>query len=830
MLAENPFMIERFRSDLVTAIRSLLSTPMTVGAAILTLAIAAGVNLAMFGLIGRALVSPAAHVVDAEQIYTLGFGRPDDPPNAGAMTTTSFPTFAAIRDQVHAATDVAAFQRSATTAVIEGEQRQVNAMIVSGGYFDLLGARPYVGRGIVSADDRSGAAEPVAVLSYAFWRSAFGGDRGVIGRHVSVRGLDYVVSGVMPDGFSGHSATDVDLWMPFASAMRNSPDWDRQGFNILSVIVRVPKTASVDIDAVRAEAESATTRRVTLTGVSGGDVGPTERRIAWWLGGVSLLVLVIGLANAGTLLVVRATKRRGEAAIRAALGASRGQLIAHATVEALLLSCIATVVSLVITPSLDEAVRRVLFPTVVSSGALRSSTVVAALVAGLLAAIVAAAANIWQLPLQSRPWQLADPGRTGSRRTRTLTSLLLVQTTVSVLLLAGAAMFGTSLYKLAAQDFGMQMNGVVLVQFEPGPGGAGRGQIFKDVLERVRNIPGVQMATFIDAIPFGGFNVPPIAVPGRAEPPNVGGQLPRLTAATPEYLKILGIDVVEGRTLTTADDRGEPVVLINQAMARGTWPGESAIGKCIRIGFDPDFDPQFAAGPPTPSEKVPCRRIVGVTRDVRQRSLLPVDNETRLMEYYVPYAQVPKPPFAEQDGPPVRGLMLRTTLSAGVLATPLRRLIVGGRTDLPFLQVQPYASLLDRQMRPWTLATTLLVWFSALALGVAAVGLYASFAHLVAERRREMAIRLAIGAEPGGVLLMILRESMTLAGIGVICGSVAAVVGGRWIQSLLFATTPSDPIVLVSAAMVMLVVAAGATLLPARTASKVDPNTLLRVN
>src|SRR5262249_3941133 len=161
-----------------------------VGAAVLTLAIAASVNLAMFGLIGRALVNPAAHVVDAEQIYTLGFSRPDDPPTAGAMTTTSFPTYAAIRDQVHAA--VAAFQRSAPSAVIEGAQRPVNAMIVSGGYFDLLGARPYVGRGIVRADDQSGAAEPVAVLSYSFWRSAFGGDRTVIGRHLSVRGLDYI--------------------------------------------------------------------------------------------------------------------------------------------------------------------------------------------------------------------------------------------------------------------------------------------------------------------------------------------------------------------------------------------------------------------------------------------------------------------------------------------------------------------------------------------------------------------------------------------------------------------------------------------------------------
>jgi len=173
--------------------------------------------------------------------------------------------------------------------------------------------------------------------------------------------------------------------------------------------------------------------------------------------------------------------------------------------------------------------------------------------------------------------------------------------------------------------------------------------------------------------------------------------------------------------------------------------------------------------------------------------------------------------------------MLRTTTSVESLAQPIRRLVVGQRTDLPFVRVVPYAQMLDRQLRPWRLGTTLLALFSALALGVAAVGLYASFAHAVAERRREMAIRLAIGARPSGLVGLVLREALTLAGIGIVAGSVTAIVAGRWIQSLLFETTPSDPLVLASAGGVMFVVAAAATLLPARTASKADPNVLLRV-
>jgi putative ABC transport system permease protein len=199
------------------------------------------------------------------------------------------------------------------------------------------------------------------------------------------------------------------------------------------------------------------------------------------------------------------------------------------------------------------------------------------------------------------------------------------------------------------------------------------------------------------------------------------------------------------------------------------------------------------------------------------------------MQYFVPMAQVPSPPFAPQSGLPVRGLMIRTDARADTLAPAIRRLIVGDRKDLPFLSVQPYMQLLDRQMRPWQLGTTLLALFSALAVAVAAVGLYAAFAHAVAERRREMAIRLAIGARPGDVTRMVLRESLVLAGAGVVCGSVAAMLAGRGVQSLLYGTTPSDPLVLASAAIVMLVVAAAATLRPARAAARADPNTLLRV-
>ena len=374
----------------------------------------------------------------------------------------------------------------------------------------------------------------------------------------------------------------------------------------------------------------------------------------------------------------------------------------------------------------------------------------------------------------------------------------------------------------------MSMDNVLIVDFDLGPERLeGQDQILERALQQVRELPGVEMATPIDAIPFSGFNVPPIAVPGRPEAPGVGRQLPYLVAVTPEFFSILGIQLVEGRLITDADGRGAPVVLVNQSMARGVWPGESAVGKCIRIGFDPDFAAGMAAAPIMPSDKVPCRDVVGVVRDVRQRSVLPHGNEDRLMQYFVPLSQVPPPPFAPNPQR-IRGLMMRARTDLELLAPVVRRAVVGDRTDLPFVRVRPYSELLERQMRPWSMGTTLLGLFSALALSVAAIGLYAAFAHAVVQRRREMAIRMAVGARPNAVLGLVLREAAVLAAVGTAIGCAGAVASGRWIESLLFGVKPSDPLVLAAAAVAMLIVALLATLLPARSASKSDPSVLLR--
>ncbi|HET7217137.1 MAG TPA: ABC transporter permease [Vicinamibacterales bacterium] len=817
-------MTDRLRTDAIAALRGLASTPGPVIWSVITVAVAAGLNLAMIGLADRALLSPPAHVANPHRLFTLGFVRSGD--DAGApMTTTSFASFETVRREVPAAADVAAFQRLSTGAVVDDMQVRVEAMLVSDRYFPLLGVRPVVGLGLES----NGGDSATAVLSHAFWTRVFAGDGNVVGRRITVRGTPLTVAGVMPPGFGGHSAARIDVWVPFAATMQ-SPGWQSDMMhNVASIVMRIKEGETAAAAAAQATAALGDRyERVTLSPVAGAGISSLERRILSWLIGVSVIVLAIGLANAATLLLVRASRRRREMAIRAALGATRARLLAQTGIESLVLAAAGVAFSVLLAHWFDEAVRRQLLPSVIEHSAISGRALGAAAVAGALALAIASIVGLTQVPSYFRSADLARS--TGSNpRARAHMSLLVAQAAFSFVLLAGAGVFGRSLLNLITQDFGLRMDGVVLVEFDRGPGtGDDLGELLESAVDGIRALPGVERATVVNVLPFSGFHVPPIAIPGMAEPPNVNGQLPFLIPTTPALLDILDLRVIAGRALTDADGRGAPVVMVNETMAQAAWKGDAAVGKCIRIGFDPSFDPMTATGPPTPSANVPCREVVGVVRDVRQRSLVPDGMEEHLMQYFVPFAQVPPPPGRIGEKPQAWGVLLRTSLGADALAQPVRRLVTNGRADVPFLHVRPYAQLLDRQIRPWRLGTILLSLFSALAIGVAAMGLYAAFAHMVHARRHEIAVRMAIGARPGGVLAMILREAVALAGAGIVAGAVVAMLAGRWVESMFFGTTPSDPLVLGGAALLLVAAAAAATFVPALTAARTDPSVLLR--
>jgi putative ABC transport system permease protein len=308
--------------------------------------------------------------------------------------------------------------------------------------------------------------------------------------------------------------------------------------------------------------------------------------------------------------------------------------------------------------------------------------------------------------------------------------------------------------------------------------------------------------------------------------PRLDGQSPSLIESTIESFDIIRIDVFQGRRFTAEDERGAPVVIVNETMARALWPGRTAIGKCIRFGFDPSFDPAISQGSPGPPATAPCREIVGIARDWRRASSRG-RAERRQMFYYVPFSQAISLPPSMMQGPRAEGLLIK---QADVQASTeqIRLAVTGGRTDLPFVDVQSYAGLNGARLSHWLIGTQLLLIFGALALATAALGVYAAFAHSVAERRNEIAVRLAVGALRQRVLLMMLFEGVAVAGRGAINGVFVATLVGWAAKSVIYDLSSPGIFVIAAAVATALMVAIVATWLPALTASRAEPCELLR--
>src|SRR5688572_18947035 len=320
-------LVDRTWAEFRGAVRSIRLSFGAIAVAILMLAGAVGASAAMWGLVSRGLFAPPALVPAPERIFTLGFQWDDGDGRQSVMTTTSFPSFSTIGEAIVARGQPAAFQRTSSAMLLSGTQREVEAALVSGNYFELLGVPPALGRVFDASNDRG--ASPAIVLGHAFWRSAFASSREVLGQRVNLGGIEYTVAGVMPRAFSGHSTERVDVWVPLAAALQATPGWDRDPFrNIVTVIVRV--NDGVSTAAVRDGASAALGKTVLLEQVgAGADVSSVDRQIAVGLTALSMLVVVLALANTATLLLVRGARRRRELAIRCALGATRGRLLAQ---------------------------------------------------------------------------------------------------------------------------------------------------------------------------------------------------------------------------------------------------------------------------------------------------------------------------------------------------------------------------------------------------------------------------------------------------------------------------------------------------------------------
>ncbi|HEV8216330.1 MAG TPA: ABC transporter permease, partial [Gemmatimonadaceae bacterium] len=525
--------------------------------------------------------------------------------------------------------DAVAAERGDTVLVGRQEAARIAALGVAGDYFGALGTRPLLGRFLAVDETEAPNAAPLAVLGHGYWLRAFNGDRSVIGRELIVNDQPVTVVGVAPVGFNGTGLSAVDVFVPLPLLMRgNVGDWPSNRFaNVISMVTRLRPGVALNTAAematasLREEASAAGRRRsptVELTSLVPGRAARNtpQGQITLWLAGVSIIVLLIATANVGTLLLLRAARRRRELAVRAALGAGRVALALQMLVESVLLSLIGAAAGILFSRWFSTILRVTLLPALAPSesfvdGAVLAASLAAACGAGLVAGLIPTA-RIGRMSLVD---DLRGGGERGaSGRVAFHNWLARVQVALCMTMLVGAALFVRSLQRIQSQDLGLTTSNLLHVQleFRGYVSGIDRDLAYLDAEEKVRQLAGVTGTTPAAGVPFGPHNIPPVSVPGLPWPPT--GQPPIMYAATPTYLDLLGVKLVAGRLFSTSDRHDSPlVVLVNETMARTVWPGASPLGQCVRVGF--------ASFPPTgegnPADGAPCRVVVGVVRDSR---------------------------------------------------------------------------------------------------------------------------------------------------------------------------------------------------------------------
>lgn len=810
-------------ADVRLSLRSLVRRPGFTAAVVVTFALGIGANAALFGIVDRLLLRPPAHVVDADGVRLLLVQRDF----LGRQITSESLAWDDYRDfkRVAGLREVAAFSGGSLTLGEGEEARRIGARYATHEFFPLLGVRPHLGR-FYGPDDDAFGAPLVAVLGFDLWRTRFGGDPGVLGTTVRIAGAPYTVVGVAPRGFTGVGLSRVDAWLPLQPAKVATDGGDLwfsgRGFSWIRAVGRVAPGASEEVLLEQATAlhragrqedigrghydpDARVVARPLVAGVAGphdGRTGVDAGRVALWLAGVSALVLLIACANVANLLLARSLRQQRESAVRLALGVSPWRLVQQRVLDALVLAVLGGAAGLAVAGWGGSALRSRLLPDVDWSGAPQGRVVAFTLAVSLLAGLVAAAAPAVLAARQRLGASLAQGARGSAAGTRVRGLLSLGQATLATLLLVGAGLFVRSLAEARRADLGFDVDHILAVDLEPsGPlEGADLADYYARAVERASAVPGVRAAAATNA-PFGWSFSGPLRAEGLDSipvPPAGGPYYHRVSAG---FFDAMGLRVVRGRGLDASDFGGPPVAVVNETMAELLWPGADPLGRCLYVDEEGEI----------------CSNVVGVTAYANQGGFA----EERRAQYYLPLGDdgevEPKGMFVRVEGDPEAAVArLTQALSAGLPGTRLVR-------------PRPMRALLDPEFRGWRLGTTVFSLFGALALLVAGVGLYSLLAFDVAERRREIGIRLAVGATPERIHGHVLRRAMGLAGGGVVLGLGAAFALAPRAAGLLYGVSPRDPLVFAAAAVALLGAAALAGAYPARRATEVQPTEALRV-
>lgn len=812
------------------ALRSLARNPGFSSAVVLTLALGIGANTVMFGVLDRLLFQPPAdianpgtvrRVMKVGMIPGIGLGR-------GQIDM--YQDYVALRN-VPAFRDVAAYTDAQPTTLGSGpDATQVRVALATWNFFPLLGVHAERGRMFNAAADREGAT-PTAMVSYEYWRSRMGSDPAVVGKTLELGGHAYTIVGVAPPGFTGVDLERVDVWLPLVTAgvLEYGDTWlHKRSKGWLSAVARLAPGATVraaEAEATaayrnaRAEGNDLHADRIDLDPLiaAQGPEASSASKVARWLAGVSLLVLLIACANVTNLVLARGTRRRREVAVRLALGVGRARLVASTVMESVILALLGGGVALLLAIWGGGFIRGALLPGVLFPASSLSPRIlvfvlVAAVAAGLLAGILPAL----QATRSDLTTDLAMGAGSGSgRRSRTRATLTMLQAALSVVLLVGAGLFLRSVSALQRVGLGFDVRPLVLATLEfdanamKRPGHEGlmqngidvdeQNQVYREAMERLRRVPGVERVAASGA-PFGWSFGASLNVPGLDSIPQLPGGGPYYEVVTPGYFRTIGLQVTRGRAFRNSDDAGaQPVAVVSKLMARTLWPNASPIGRCLIV-----------------SGSKRCTTVVGVVEDAARHGI----NDAPFMMFYVPLAQ--------RTGQPVNALYLRTGGNPSRLTSIAAPLLRGLDPRIRYADVAPLQDKLDSQERSRTLGATMFMVFGLLALAVAAVGLYGVLAFDVAQRTRELGIRAALGAERVRLLRRVVLDGLRMAGVGVALGLGVALVAAPQVRDLLFKESPHDAYVFVVVAAVLMFVALVASVVPGLRATRVDPMAALR--
>lgn len=798
-------------------------------AVVLTLGFGVGATAAMFGIIDRLLLKPPAHISDPGRVGRLYFTDFFKWYGLATQESTSYPDFLTLRDGMRSLCCVVGyFPRAASIGRGTASQR-VQSVAASGEYFELLGVQPRLGRFFGREVDEPGTRRLVAVVSEGFWRRHFGAAPDVIGRSIELDRQRFEIVGVAPAGFTGVGLSPVDVWVPLRTMGDKAvgKGWEEAyGWRWVRVVGRLapdrsPAQATAEATALYRATLEERKEPDTLAAVRVGSVlaarGPTdeaeEGRIALWLGGVALLVLLIACANAANLLLARSIRRRREIGVRLALGVGRWRLVRQLLVETLVLAGLGGGIGVALAYWGGGTLARLLLPGVTwQAGLLDGRLLAAASTLVVAVAILTGLAPAWQALSQDVVGSLKAGARSGlGKRSRVRDGLVLLQATLSVVLLVGAGLFVRSLRNLRAIDLGFDADRVLLVDVDvessassPPPGfRSAKDAAYHRIRDRLATLPTVEVASVAFTAPFWSARSARLSIPGVDSIPSSRDGGPYVNAVTPEFFATMGMRIVRGRGFDDMDGpTASPVVAVTETFARIVWPGSDPIGRCMKIGAD----------------TMPCAIVVGVAQDARRLSLT---SDAPVMQYYIPLDQ-------ERLDPSLRTLLVRTRGDPGMASAEVRRVVQATLVDAPYPTVTYLADLAEPQLRPWTLGATLFGVFGLLALVLAALGLYSVVAYTVAQRTHEMGVRVALGGTGGDLVRLVIGGTLRVVGLGLAIGLLVALVAGRWVEPLLYRVSPRDPGVLLGVAGTLLVVGLLASLVPARRARRVSPMEVLR--